>query len=240
MQRGFAEEAWAGLGHNSAEAPLAVTKLSDAARKFGFIKIRPEGIDEHHLGIGALPQQEVAHPLFAAGADQQIGVGQTSRPQMGIDGFFRDITHCQITGLYPSGDALRGVKDIIAPAVTERDRETESEIIGRLLHSNFNHLVNIGRQPVEITDETQSNALLMELFQFVAQVKSEQPHERADFTFGPPPVFRRETKQREIADQTKKIADSKLAYETADEDSKDARKEVLEQDQKQMENIRSK
>ena len=37
------------------------------------------GIEEHELGIGRLPQQEVRQPQLAAGADEQIGIGHAVR-----------------------------------------------------------------------------------------------------------------------------------------------------------------
>ena len=38
------------------------------------IEVGPEHIGDVDFRVGQLPQQEVADPVFAAGADQQIGI----------------------------------------------------------------------------------------------------------------------------------------------------------------------
>src|SRR5579859_268045 len=53
-------------------APLAAVKLAERALQIRLGEIRPKRVDEHEFGIGGLPEQEVAEPLLAAGADDQI------------------------------------------------------------------------------------------------------------------------------------------------------------------------
>src|SRR6185437_287949 len=60
-------------------APLAPAIISYRLFEVHLPEIRPQRRGKHELRIGALPQQEVADPLFAAGPDQQIRVGNIGR-----------------------------------------------------------------------------------------------------------------------------------------------------------------
>ena len=60
-------------------APGAHTR--PAPRRNGSAEIGPQHVEEHQLGIGRLPQQEVRQPLLAGGADDQVGVGDAGGRQ---------------------------------------------------------------------------------------------------------------------------------------------------------------
>src|SRR5215470_12940787 len=66
----------------SAIAPLAAVKLAERALQIRLGEIRPKRVDEDELGIGGLPEEEIAEPLLAAGADDEIRVGHISRQQV--------------------------------------------------------------------------------------------------------------------------------------------------------------
>src|SRR6266508_4125463 len=48
---------------------------AEGAEEVDLAERGPVGVAEIELGVGALPEQEVRHPLFAAGPDDQIWVG---------------------------------------------------------------------------------------------------------------------------------------------------------------------
>ena len=50
----------------------------------GAVEIRPVGRHEHKLAVGRLPQQEIRQPLLAAGADDQVGIGQIRRVEIAV------------------------------------------------------------------------------------------------------------------------------------------------------------
>ena len=58
----------------SAEAALAGAEIRNCGAQMLGAEVRPHGVGEEQFGVGALPQQEVREPLFAAGADQQVDV----------------------------------------------------------------------------------------------------------------------------------------------------------------------
>src|SRR5206468_8558311 len=65
-----------GLLAEAAEAPLAAAEILQRASEIGAVEVGPHLRGEDELGVGALPQQEVRESLLAAGADQQVDVGQ--------------------------------------------------------------------------------------------------------------------------------------------------------------------
>lgn len=83
-------------------------------------EVRPQYVREVKLRICALPQQEVRYPLLSAGADQQIGVGDTG----GIE-VVGELLLGQLAVRPALGDvarvAFRGVDYLVAPAVIEAD-----------------------------------------------------------------------------------------------------------------------
>src|SRR3546814_3507470 len=53
-----------------AEAALAPGEVVERARQRGDVEFGPQGIGEPQFGVGEMPQQEVADPHVAAGADR--------------------------------------------------------------------------------------------------------------------------------------------------------------------------
>src|SRR5882672_8205635 len=67
---------------DAAISPFTPTELGDRLFQVLLAEIRPQSIDEHQLGIGTLPEQEIADALLAARADQQVRVGNSCRQQL--------------------------------------------------------------------------------------------------------------------------------------------------------------
>ena len=68
-----------GLG---AETPLAISEITQCAQEIHTAEVRPQGLAEVELGVGALPGQEAGQSLLAAGADDQVRV----RLPLGVQG----------------------------------------------------------------------------------------------------------------------------------------------------------
>src|SRR5262245_29870808 len=64
------------------EAALALLVRDDRPVETGGVKIGPQGVGEVELGIGQLPQHEVADALLAAGPDEQIRLGSVVERQV--------------------------------------------------------------------------------------------------------------------------------------------------------------
>src|SRR5689334_20484624 len=67
------KRAGAALAADAAIATVAAAELDDRPLQMLLAEVGPQRVDEHQLGVGTLPQQEIADALLAAGADQQVG-----------------------------------------------------------------------------------------------------------------------------------------------------------------------
>jgi hypothetical protein len=70
-------------GVDPAEAALAALVVEQGRQQGRLIEIGPEHIGDVQLGVGQLPEQEVADPLLTAGADQQVGIGLAGGVELG-------------------------------------------------------------------------------------------------------------------------------------------------------------
>ena len=122
---GFAARSRSGFRNEAAEPALASGIFGDRAFQRRLVEIRPVDRHEHELAVGRLPHQEIRQPLLAAGADDQIGIGNVGRieilpERIGIDRgrialAFRDLAR----------QPLRGVRDLLPRTVVEGDDEGE-------------------------------------------------------------------------------------------------------------------
>ena len=55
------------------------------------VEVRPQALGDDHLGVGRLPEQEIAHPVLAGRSDDEVGVGQVRVVEAGCDGAFIDL-----------------------------------------------------------------------------------------------------------------------------------------------------
>src|SRR5579885_621501 len=79
-------------------AALAAAVVGDRLFEVAAPEIRPQRLGEDELGIGALPQQEIADALLAAGADQQVRVGQIGGEQVAGDRRLVDLLRGDLPG----------------------------------------------------------------------------------------------------------------------------------------------
>ena len=61
---------------DASKAPLAARVFLEHPDKGAFVEVRPVLVDENQFRIGALPEQEVGEAVFAAGADDEVGIRQ--------------------------------------------------------------------------------------------------------------------------------------------------------------------
>src|SRR5262245_47422956 len=70
------------LGARAPEPPLPLLEERQRLNVLALAEVRPQRLRHVHLGVGQLPEEEVADAHLAAGADQQVGVGHTLRAQV--------------------------------------------------------------------------------------------------------------------------------------------------------------
>jgi hypothetical protein len=64
-----------------AEAPLPAREIAQRSLEFGLVEIGPERVAEIELGVGQVPEQEIADALLAARADEEIGFRRAGQLQ---------------------------------------------------------------------------------------------------------------------------------------------------------------
>src|SRR3954469_11418373 len=86
----------AALAADAAITTFAAAVLGDGPLEMLLAEVRPQGIDEHQLGVGALPQQEIADALLTAGADQKVRIGHAGGQQLALEQVFVDTLRRQL------------------------------------------------------------------------------------------------------------------------------------------------
>ncbi len=155
---------------------------------------------EHQFAIGRLPHQEIRKPLLAAGANDQVGIGnfgrvEVSAQRVGID---------RLGGTLSLGDLARqtlgGVGDFLARSVVERDHEIEPGIAPGQLFRLVQQRADIRLQSVALTDDPDPDAIAVQCREVVADEAPEQTEEIADLARRTRPVLRAEGEDRQIED----------------------------------------
>ena len=125
----------AGLRDQPAEPAFAPVIFGNRAFQRGAVEIRPIGRHEHQLAIGGLPEQEIRQPLLAAGADDEVGVGQVRRVEVLADQVGGDRFEARCApALTSAASRARGARDLLARAVVEGDDQREPVVVlGQLL-----------------------------------------------------------------------------------------------------------
>src|SRR5258707_8243308 len=118
---------------DAAIAPLTPAKLDDRLLQMLLAEIRPQGVDEHQFGVGALPEQEIADALFAAGADQEVGIGHARRQQLALEAILVDAIGRQFARRDLPGKTAGGLQDLGARAVVDADVHADAAVCARHL-----------------------------------------------------------------------------------------------------------
>ena len=87
--------------------------------ELGFAEIGPEGGGDDEFGVGDLPEEKIADAHFAAGADEQIGIGNVSGVKVLGENLFGDVGGVEVAGPDLLGDAADGIHDFGTATVTQ-------------------------------------------------------------------------------------------------------------------------
>jgi len=182
----------------AAETPLAAGEIVDCPLQLGFAEIGPQAFGEVELGIGELPQQEVADAALAAGADAQVGLGQFAQLGEGVDEVDIDGFGVEAAVADLLGDQAHGVGNVPAAAIIRRHGHPGAGVVP-CQFLDFGHAaLDMPRERPAVADETQAHVGLVELVHLVAlQHRQEQRHQPLDLLGGTHPVFAAEGEQRQ-------------------------------------------
>src|SRR5438874_2883421 len=179
-------------------AALAATIIGDRLLKIGTAEIGPQRLGKDELGIGALPQQEIADALFAAGADQKVGSGQIGGEQMRRNQLLVDGIERQSARFRLGSDGTRCRGNLCAAAIGQRDRQVDRAVLAGQRLRVVDQCDDIRRQAAGLADYPQAHTIAMQLRDLAAEVMAQQPHPIVDLVERPLPVFRGKTEQRQI------------------------------------------
>ena len=93
-------------------------------------EIRPERRRDDKLRVRNLPEEEIAHAHLAARADEQIGIGKTSRVEMLRDDLLVDVSGVELASFHIGGDAAHGIYDLSTATVAQCEDEREAVVLG--------------------------------------------------------------------------------------------------------------
>ena len=120
-----------GFRGQTAEAALAPGVFGDRAFERGLVEIGPMDRHEHEFAIGGLPHQEIRQPLLAAGADDQIGIGNIGRIEISAERVGVDRRRIALSFRDFARQPLRRVGDFLPRSVVEGDDQIEPGVVAR-------------------------------------------------------------------------------------------------------------
>src|SRR5438552_14986026 len=182
---------------DSTEAPVAALVVGDGAVEVGGLEVGPERRRHPELGVGDLPQEEVGDTHLAAGADEQIGVGDAVRVQRAAHVGLGHGLRRQLAGLHATRERAKGVGQLVAPTLVERHRQGEPGVVWCLQRHVLESAAHGQRHAGRAADHAQPDLVLHQLRQLAIDRLLEQPHQHGDLVLGPAPVLRRERIERE-------------------------------------------
>src|SRR5471032_2611106 len=180
------------LGADAAIPPLAFAELGDRLFEMLLAEIRPQGVDEHQFGVGALPEQKVADALLATGADEQIRIGDARGQQLTLEACFVDLVGRDLSRRDLAREIARRPQNLVARAVVDADVDVDARVGARARLGVGDVLLDILGQAVAVADHAQLRAVAAELFEFVPQVVAQQSHQIVDLVGRARPVLGRE------------------------------------------------
>src|SRR5581483_11882004 len=177
-----------------AEAALALAVPGDRPVELARVEIGPQRRREVELGVGELPEHEVADALLAAGADEQVGLGRVAE---------REVRRELLLGVALLGrgalarEPRHGLEQVPAAAVVGRDGERQRMVGGGELLGAAREVRDALAEGLQVADHLQAHAVRAQLLDLLLERRDEQLAQHRHFLGGPAPVLRAEGEQRE-------------------------------------------
>ena len=152
-------------------------------------KVGPQRVGHPDLRVRDLPQQEVAHPHLAAGANQQIGIGLSGRVQELREAPLIEVR--RMDGVLDGPPRRRD--DLRPPAVVDGDVEQHAAVAASAFLPDVELAPDVGRQLVRASDDPEPDVVVEQRLQLEPHVLLEQRHQQRHLGGGPLPVLDRES-----------------------------------------------
>src|SRR5437879_1859671 len=177
----------------TAHAPLV---RAQRLVEVGSAEIRPQRLRTVKLGVGRLPEQEVAESHLAGRPDDQVRIGEPASVQVTRQAAFVELR--QVRPL--SRQFVDGIDDLLPAAVIDGDVEdgppADPGSLIRLAHL----FLERGGEVLKPSRESQLDAALRQLIDLAADGLREQVHQGLDLVARSRPVLGRERVERQDPD----------------------------------------
>jgi hypothetical protein len=185
-------------GRRRAEAAIAVLEPVDGFGQALGGEVGPEVVGVVKLGIGRLPEHEVADARFAPGANEQVHFRSVGGAQVLGQAFFGQVLQALAgVGFLPG---LGGLNHIPATAVVGTHGEGNGLVVGGGGFGAGDELLQRLRKARCVAHHFESHTVGIHAVDLFLQIGHEQVHEAGDFFFRAFPVFGAEGKQAEVGD----------------------------------------
>src|SRR5580704_14260361 len=105
-------------GVYTAVTTLALLEIDQSCEEMGTIEIGPKDFSDEDFGVGNLPEEKIADPHFAAGTNEEIGVGQIGGVEMARELFLGDGVR-RAVAVALGEDGVHGIDDFRAATVVK-------------------------------------------------------------------------------------------------------------------------
>src|SRR5438309_4744353 len=121
------------LSRGPPEATLALLEEVERLQVLTLAEVGPQRVRDVDLGVGELPEEEVAESHLAARPDEEIGIGNTGGGKVPGHRARGDVVGLQLTTAHPPRDGPRGPRDLFPAAVADGQDDRHAGVpLGRL------------------------------------------------------------------------------------------------------------
>src|SRR5260221_456893 len=146
----------------AAEAALAAAVRIDRLIQRRGVEVRPKLVGEIELGVRELPQQEVADPLLAAGADEQIRLRRVAHREIRGEVLFANFIF-QIIIFYKK---IQRLHDVPTAAVVGGDGKRQPAIGGGERLAPLDQFPDLRVVAARVADHLQAHPVSIQFFDF--------------------------------------------------------------------------
>jgi hypothetical protein len=163
-------------------------------------KIRPIDIAHHELAIRGLIEHEIREPLFTAGPDQQIRIGNAGRIEVRRDQLVVDALGVEPAAAHVVCNRPHGTFELAARTVIHRQIQDQTGIRGRTFLQIVKRLARALRQRLPVADDAHADVVALQFGQLALGKVDAQIEEERDLLRVAPPVLGREAVDRHDLD----------------------------------------
>mmetsp|Transcript_10610 Transcript_10610/g.43394 ORF Transcript_10610/g.43394 Transcript_10610/m.43394 type:complete len:538 (+) Transcript_10610:732-2345(+) len=181
---------------DAAEAAVPLVEGRNSGIEFTLTELGPQTVREHELGVGGLPEQEVADAHLAAGADEQVRVGRVAQRHE-----LRQPGLGQLGGRHAGGDGLAaGLHDVPPPPVVEGDVQRQLVVVQSAALGLVPGIAQLVGHRIAVADDADAHAHRAHLGEVAADSSQHQAHQPGDLVARPLPVLAGEGEDGEVFD----------------------------------------